>query len=78
MKIEVRYFAQLRETAGMDSENIEFKSSATVMELLDRLKDAHRIEIRGLSVAVNEEFVSQDTALKDGDSVALLPPVSGG
>jgi molybdopterin converting factor small subunit len=28
--------------------------------------------------AVNEQYVSPDTELKDGDQLALIPPVSGG
>ncbi|MCH8147629.1 MAG: MoaD/ThiS family protein, partial [Planctomycetes bacterium] len=28
--------------------------------------------------AVNQEFVGGDLALKDGDEVAVIPPVSGG
>lgn len=31
-----------------------------------------------LLVAVNAEYVDDDTALKNGDEVALIPPVSGG
>jgi molybdopterin converting factor small subunit len=30
------------------------------------------------SVAVNKHIVQQDTTLEDGDTVALLPPFSGG
>jgi molybdopterin synthase sulfur carrier subunit len=33
---------------------------------------------KSLMVAVNEEYASDDTALKDQDIVAFLPPVSGG
>jgi molybdopterin converting factor small subunit len=31
-----------------------------------------------LRAAVNDEMVSWDHALKDGDNVAFLPPMSGG
>jgi molybdopterin converting factor small subunit len=31
-----------------------------------------------IAYAVNEQFVSQDTPLQDGDVLALIPPVSGG
>lgn len=33
---------------------------------------------RSLAVAVNREYSLQDVVLRDGDEVALLPPVSGG
>lgn len=34
--------------------------------------------IPSLALSVNEEYARRDTKLKDGDEVALLPPVSGG
>ena len=33
---------------------------------------------RSLAVAVNREYASQAVVLREGDEVALLPPVSGG
>ena len=29
-------------------------------------------------VAVNSEYVSENAVIKDGDEVAIIPPVSGG
>jgi len=29
-------------------------------------------------IAVNEEYASSDQVLKEGDTVAIIPPVSGG
>ncbi len=34
--------------------------------------------LAGLAVAVNREYAGRETALTEGDEVALLPPVSGG
>ena len=31
-----------------------------------------------ISLAVNEEYCEPDLVLKDGDEIALIPPVSGG
>jgi molybdopterin converting factor small subunit len=47
--------------------------------LADRLPDLGAL-LRGgsLLVAVNREYAPAATALKDGDEVALFPPVSGG
>ncbi len=49
----------------------------------DLLKD---LEVRGggaqvwgsIAVAVNQEYAQVEDVLRDGDEVALLPPVSGG
>jgi len=54
---------------------------ATVADLRDRLAAEHA-SFDGfagrLAVSVNYETVSPDTALREGDEVAFLPPVSGG
>ena len=31
-----------------------------------------------MAIAVNKTYVTNDVILKDGDEVALLPPISGG
>ena len=33
---------------------------------------------RSLMIAVNEQYATDDTVLNNGDTVAFLPPVSGG
>lgn len=84
MKITVRYFAQLRERAGRGSEVVELRDGETsVLALREQLAE-RTPSLRGalcgahLLVAVNREYATPETALRDGDEVALLPPVSGG
>ncbi len=84
MKITVRYFAQLRELMGRDSEVVALDDAAPTVErlrchLADR--DPAGAALLGggtLLVAVNREYATPDTGLRDGDEVALFPPVSGG
>ena len=74
MKITVRLFAGLRERAGvarLDVEGVERVDD--VWAKLD-LGD----EPAGLLYAVNRAYVDRGAALRDGDEVALIPPVSGG
>lgn len=81
MKISVRYFAHLRERLHKHTETIELSEPATVGDLLLHLGEAEPLiarSRRSLQVAVNEEFAPQSTPLKDGDEVALIPPVAGG
>jgi molybdopterin converting factor subunit 1 len=84
MKITVRYFALLRERAGRDSEELSWDDAEpTVGRLRGHLADrapALAAILRGgtLLVAVNREYAAADRALKDGDEVALFPPVTGG
>lgn len=84
MKITVRYFALLRERLGVDSEVLVWESEQpTVERLREHLADrvpAHAAVLRGCSllVAVNREYAAAGTRLRDGDEVALFPPVTGG
>jgi len=78
--IRVRLFAALRELAG--SAELSDLRGRTVGDLTDLL--AHRYGERFARVAdvssfvVNGERASRETAVADGDEVAILPPVSGG
>ena len=77
-KIEIEYFAVLREHAGIDREELETGAS-TPAELFEEISERYAFpELGPLKVAVNEEFSDWQTALTDGDSVVFIPPVAGG
>jgi molybdopterin synthase catalytic subunit/molybdopterin converting factor small subunit len=73
MTVHVRLFAGLRERAGWARREIEARTVADVWPALG-LGD----EPEGLLYAVNREYAGRDRELRDGDEVALIPPVSGG
>jgi MoaE-MoaD fusion protein len=73
MTVHVRLFAGLRERAGWARREIEARTVADVWPALG-LGD----EPEGLLYAVNREYAERDRELRDGDEVALIPPVSGG
>ena len=83
MKINVLYFARLRETFGIGTEAIEL-ASGTVADLLETLRGRGKPwsdELSGeraFRVAVNQDITGPDTALNDRDEVAIFPPVTGG
>jgi molybdopterin synthase catalytic subunit len=66
-------FAGLRERAGWSRREIE---AATVADVWPALGLGE--EPAGLLYAVNREYAERDRELRDGDEVALIPPVSGG
>ena len=83
MRVTVRLFAGLREVIGSDAIVEEFATpDVTVESLRARLGEAHPKlgpYLSGVAIAVNEEYILEPgTALKDGDTVALIPPISGG
>jgi molybdopterin converting factor subunit 1 len=78
MRIQVEYFAVLREHVGRGTESCE-TAACTVGDLYRELDARHGFPAVGrLKVAVNDEFRDWDTPLADGDHVVFIPPVAGG
>jgi MoaE-MoaD fusion protein len=73
MTVTVRLFAGLRERAGWARREIEADSVGEVWPALGLGE-----EPGGLLYAVNREYAEPGQELRDGDEVALIPPVSGG
>jgi len=81
MRVTVRYLGMLKELAGNESETVELQDGTSVGSLYDTLQRRvpQLAQFRGaIAVAVNYEYLGGATELKDGDEVALIPPVSGG
>jgi molybdopterin synthase catalytic subunit len=81
MRIHVRYFAVVRERLGRGDDEVELPDGADVAAALDALAARHAPLAplrRYLQVAVNQETVVASHALRDGDELALIPPVAGG
>ncbi|ASK34244.1 MoaD/ThiS family protein [Alloalcanivorax mobilis] len=84
--VEVRFFAALRERAGVDRLTVTPPAPAlvSVAALCDWLAGQTPQLGRALGdtprrmVAINEVLATMDSALRDGDVVALFPPVTGG
>jgi molybdopterin synthase sulfur carrier subunit len=93
-KVTVKFFTTLREITGKKEEQIEFSKASTVESLLKQLSKKYGKEfddyvydelgnvhghlhflVNGQSITALNEF---RTRLKEGDQVAILPPVGGG
>ena len=81
MKVKVHFFALYRERAGRNELSLELGPDATVSQLVEEI----RVLFPGLAppavdivVAVNTEYANPNLVLRDGDDIALIPPVSGG
>jgi len=81
MQCTVLVFAQLAETFGTNRVSLELAAGSTVADALDTLTETHPAiaKVRPvLAVAVNDSYCNTATTLNDGDTLALIPPVSGG
>ena len=72
--ITVKCFARYRALLGFS--DLELPGPATLGDLLAAPRFAALP--KDALLAVNQSFADRTTPLKDGDEVALMPPVSGG
>nr|WP_272495679.1 MoaD/ThiS family protein [Bacillus pinisoli] len=68
----------MKDQAGAEKVVVDAKE-LTVKELLQILQEKHSLtNLEQVMVAVNEEYSTSEDLVKSGDTVALIPPVSGG
>ncbi len=81
MQITVRYFAAHRDITGTASERIDVADGSTLGQIWDILEARYPAlsPYRGrVLLACNERFGDAATPVTAGDTVAFIPPVSGG
>jgi molybdopterin synthase sulfur carrier subunit len=81
--IKIRFFAMFRDHVERAEVDVEPGEEKTLKALLERLKGElpglERIMEEGNAIfALNQEVVEPDAPVKDGDEIAVFPPVSGG
>jgi len=83
MKVTVKYFASIRETIGVSSEQRETQASslAALRDELIALGGAHAESLargRAVRLALNQVMCDESAELVEGAEVAFFPPVTGG
>ena len=78
MKLKLKYFGKLAETAGLQEEYKELESADTLAELKRIVFEEYKFDdSETIQVAVNQQLDGNKT-LKEGDEIAFLPPFAGG
>lgn len=79
MLVRVLLFAGLRERVGAPAIDLEVDEDATMGGVVLRLRALHpQLGDLPFTTALNRCYVAPDVAVRAGDEVALIPPVSGG
>jgi sulfur-carrier protein len=85
MKLELRFFASLREALGVSQESIAIPASVKTIAdlrsyLIERGNPWSEVLADGkvLRCALNQHMVDPSTSLQDGAEIAFFPPVTGG
>ena len=78
--ISLRFFGALSESVSGEILTRELPEGRTLGDLRRALVQEHPDEPRLAicMIAVNAEYRDEATPLRDGDEVAMIPPVSGG
>jgi MoaE-MoaD fusion protein len=81
IRVRVLFFGAAREVAGSSELELDLSAPATARtaleEILARYTDLRRFG-RSLLFAVNQEYARDEMEVRDGDELAVFPPVSGG
>ncbi|QQK78797.1 molybdopterin converting factor subunit 1 [Salicibibacter cibi] len=76
--IQVLLFARVQEEAGTDRLEADV-AGESIRELKRWMEDRYPVSsLARTMTAVNEEFANDDEVINEGDTVAFIPPVSGG
>ncbi|HET9233266.1 MAG TPA: molybdenum cofactor biosynthesis protein MoaE, partial [Candidatus Eisenbacteria bacterium] len=81
MRVDVVFFAALRESAGTSRTQVELPDGARgsdLRALLIQLRPSLADLIRASRLAQGVDFIDEERLLTDGEEIVLIPPVSGG
>ncbi|KAA3615403.1 MAG: MoaD/ThiS family protein [Calditrichaeota bacterium] len=81
MKVDVLFFAILRDISQSDKIEMELDNEMTIAEFFTQLCETFpKLEKYAsiVSFAINSEYCDRTQMIHDGDEIALIPPISGG
>lgn len=80
IRVTVRFFGPARDSAGAESRDAIIDDGLSAGALLATLREQYPAiaALRGVRLAVNRKYAADSLPLRDGDEIAVIPPVSGG
>jgi len=81
--VKVKFFAILKNLAGKEDAQFDIGSGIKLKDLVGMIdkefpKIGEMIRNKRVLISINHEIGSDDTQIKDGDEVGILPPFAGG
>lgn len=81
--VKIRFFAMLKNKVGQEEVKLDVPENISLEKFKQILKKefpaiTEFLDKKSIMISVNQEFATNNTMIKDGDEVALLPPFSGG
>jgi len=77
MRIQVRFFAALRERVGISERVISVPENTSIAQVWSLLVE-EEVMSNNVLAAKNMEYVHLATLVAEGDEIAFFPPVTGG
>ena len=80
MKVDILLYGIARDIIGGSKHEIELSNEATVGEAMKKLKSTFPDfqKLTSLVIAINDEYATDSDVINSGDTLILIPPVSGG
>jgi molybdopterin converting factor small subunit len=86
MRVKIRLYALLKDLYGLSEEVLEFNEDRVSVEKIlqkiseknDKIRDFMRSRGESIIILLNGVYAPPDTLVRDGDTLDLLPPASGG
>lgn len=76
--INILLFAHLQEAVGVSTLSVEL-SDVTVAQVKEWMEQNYpQLTLQQMMTAINEEFAMDTTIVRSGDTIAFIPPISGG
>ena len=80
MQVNIRVFGICQDIIGDKHLSIELDTPVDTNQIMKILKNRYpeMCRLRSISLALNEDYVQENTPVKPNDRIALIPPVAGG
>jgi sulfur-carrier protein len=81
IKVRAELYSRLREIIDASLIELSLPEDATVRDLFEQLKKRYpdlRDFDKSVLFGMGVEFVDRNHVLKEGDTIAIMPPVQGG